>query len=173
MSVTQIPQFLENFNVYLNSNRLMGVSGDVTLPKFENIADTLSGAGILGELETPVTGAFKSQQLEVTFRTVDQAIFQAASSGTNALTFRGSQQINDYTRGGVVDQGIRVETRGPCKGFDLGKATPGKPTDSKLTQEILYIAIYIDDTEVLVLDKLNYIYRLMGVDMTSGIRSNI
>ena len=168
-----VPQFLQNFNIYVSGNKLVGVSGDVTLPKFDNIGDTISGAGILGEFETPVPGAFKSQQLEVGFRIMDKTMFQMAAAEQELITFRGSQQINDYTNGGIINQAVRVESKGGCKGIDLGKAAPGKTTDSKYTQEVLFIAVYIDDEEVLYLDKLNYIYRLNGKDMLSGIRSNI
>lgn len=172
--MNQIPQFLNNFNIYSKGNKLVGVSGDVTLPSFENIGDTISGAGILGEFETPVPGAFKSQTLEVGFRVIDKTMFQmAAQDGNCSLTFRGSQQINDFSNGGVINQPVRVESRGGFKGMDLGKASPGKTTDSKIQQEILFIAIYIDNKEVLYLDKLNYIYRVNGVDKTAGIRGNI
>ena len=169
-----IPQFLTNYRIYNEGNVVMGVSGDVTLPNFEAIAETKSGAGILGEFESAVPGSFKSQALEVPFRIIDATMFEmAASMGNASLTFRGSQQINDYTKGGVVNQAVRVETRGPIKGLDLGKASVGKPTDGKLTQEILFIAIYIDDSEVLCLDKLNFVYRLNGTDMLSGILQNM
>jgi P2 family phage contractile tail tube protein len=171
--MNSIPQFLQNFNIYAAGDKLVGVSGDVTLPKFDNIGDTISGAGILGEFETPVPGAFKSQQLEVGFRIIDQTIFEMAAQDQSLLTFRGSQQINDYTKGGIVNQAIRVESKGACKGIELGKAAPGKTTDSKYTQEVLFIAVYIGGQEELYLDKLNYIYRLHGKDMLAGIRSNI
>lgn len=169
-----IPQFLTNFRMYNSGNALLGVTGDLTLPKFDAITETVSGAGILGEFESAVPGAFKSQTVEVPFRVVDKTLFQmAAGTGSASLTFRGNQQINDYSTGGVTNQGVRMETRGPIKGFDLGKATPGKTTDSKCTQEILFVAIYIDNQEVLYLDKLNFIYRVNGVDMLAGITSNM
>jgi len=152
----------------------MGVSGDVTLPNFEAITDTISGAGILGEFDSAVPGSFKSQQIEVPFRIIDAAMFaMAASTGNASLTFRGSQQINDMAQGGVTNQAVRIETRGPIKGLDLGKASVGKATDGKLLQEILFIAIYIANVEVLCLDKLNFVYRLNGVDMLNGILSNM
>lgn len=168
-----IPQFLQNFNIYCAGNKLVGVSGDVTLPKFDNIGDTISGAGILGEFETPVPGAFKSQQLEVGFRVIDKSMFEMAAQEQSLLTFRGSQQINDYANGGIISQAVRIESKGACKGIELGKASPGKVTDSKYTQEVLFIAVYIDNHEELYLDKLNYMYRLHGKDMLAGISKNI
>lgn len=169
-----IPQFLTNYRLYTGGNVLAGVTGEVTLPNFEAIAETVSGAGILGEFESAVPGAFKSQSLDIPFRIVDRTMFEmAAQTGNASLTFRGSQQINDYAKGGVINQAVRAEIRGPIKGLDLGKAAPGKPTDGKVTVEILFIAIYLDDVEVLCLDKLNFAYRLNGVDMLAGVARNM
>lgn len=176
--MNQIPQFLTGYNMYMNLYnapvKLVGVNGDITLPKFESIGDTVSGAGILGEFETPVPGAFKSQQLEIGFRVTDKAMFQAASMGNIAsFTFRGSQHITNFGTSKATEQPVRIESRGGIKSIDLGKASPGKATDSKIVQEILAISIYIDNKEALHLDKLNYIYRLYGVDMTSGASKNM
>ena len=169
-----IPQFLTNFRMYNSGSALVGVTGDVALPKFDAITETVSGAGILGEFDSSVPGAFKSQTIDVPFRVIDKTMFQmAAGVGNASLTFRGSQQINDYSQGGVINQGVRMETRGPIKGIEIGKAAPGKTTDSKCTQEILFIAIYVNNAEVLYLDKLNFIYRLNGADMLSGILANM
>jgi P2 family phage contractile tail tube protein len=160
--------------MYSRGTILMGVEGDVTLPNFENIAETISGAGILGEFESPVPGAFKSLIIDLAFRILAQSMFDlAAQTGAASLTFRGSQQTYDVAAGGVVNQAVRVETRGPVKALDGGKASVGKPTDSKFTQEVLFIAIYLDDAEVLCLDKLNFIYRVNGVDQLAGILQNM
>jgi len=172
--MNRIPVFMTNFNIYADSSKLVGVSGDVTLPKFDAVGDTVSGAGILGEFEEPVPGQFKSQQLEIGFRVIDRTMFEvAAATGITSLTLRGSQQINDYTNGGLIDQSVRIESRGGVKSIELGKASVGKATDSKLSMEIRFIAVYLDDEEVLYLDKLNYIYRVDGTDLTAGVRANI
>jgi hypothetical protein len=169
-----IPQFLTNFRMYNSGNVLLGVTGDLTLPKLEAITETISGAGILGEFESAVPGAYKSMTLEVPFRCIDQTMFNMAAGMSNAsLTFRGDQQINDFSGNGLVHQGVRMETRGPIKGVDLGKASPGKTTDSKCSQEILFLALYLNNVEVLCLDKLNYIFRINEIDQLQGILANL
>ena len=169
-----IPQFLTNFRLYSSGTVLMGVEADITLPNFENITETISGAGILGEFESPVPGAFKSLEIEVGFRVLMQDLFNlAAQAGASSLTFRGSQQINDIQSGGVINQGVRIETRGSVKSLDGGKASVGKATDSKFKQEILFIAIYLDEVEVFYLDKLNFIFRINGEDQLAGILQNM
>ena len=173
--MSKIPQFLTNYRIYNDGSVLLGVEADITLPNLEAQTETISGAGILGEFDSAIPGSFKSQSIEVGFRIIDKTMFTlAASTGNASLTFRGSQQINNYSKSGVViNQAVRIETRGPISGIDLGKASPGKATDSKLKQEVLFIGVYIDDDEVLYLDKINFVYRVSGDDMLSDILSNM
>lgn len=53
MSVPNIPSKINSYNVYNDAERLIGVGDEVTLPDFEAMAETISGAGILGELDEP------------------------------------------------------------------------------------------------------------------------
>ena len=46
--IPAIPSKINNYNVYNVAERLIGVGDEVTLPDFEAMADTISGAGILG-----------------------------------------------------------------------------------------------------------------------------
>ena len=48
MSVPNIPSKINSYNVYNDAERLIGVGDEVTLPDFEAMAETISGAGILG-----------------------------------------------------------------------------------------------------------------------------
>ena len=47
-----IPDKIENFNVYLgtaaDSNRLIGITDEITLPKLENMSETINLAGMAG-----------------------------------------------------------------------------------------------------------------------------
>ena len=52
MSIANIPEIINDFNVYKGGSKLIGVSDEVTLPDFEAMTETISGAGIAGEYET-------------------------------------------------------------------------------------------------------------------------
>ena len=43
-----IPELLNHYNVYNDAQKLIGISGDVELPDFEAITETIEGAGVLG-----------------------------------------------------------------------------------------------------------------------------
>ncbi|MCL6456491.1 MAG: phage major tail tube protein, partial [Gorillibacterium sp.] len=47
-----VPEKLNDFRVYRDGNNLAGVA-DIQLPSFENMTETIKGAGIAGEYESP------------------------------------------------------------------------------------------------------------------------
>lgn len=56
----KIPTVLNNFNSYGAGHKYVGVSNEVTLPNFESMTETIDGAGIAGEIEEAIEGAFGS-----------------------------------------------------------------------------------------------------------------
>lgn len=67
-----IPTKINNYNVYNEGEKLLGVGDELTLPDFEATSETVSGAGILGEIDDPTIGHFGNMQLEIPFRTLDK-----------------------------------------------------------------------------------------------------
>ena len=50
-----IPTKINRYNVYNKGNRLLGVGEEMTLPDFEPSSETVTGAGILGEIDDPIS----------------------------------------------------------------------------------------------------------------------
>ena len=47
MGALGIPGVINNFNLYNNGTALVGLTGEISLPDFEGMTETLSGPGIL------------------------------------------------------------------------------------------------------------------------------
>lgn len=166
-----IPSKINMFNVYRDGNILAGLSGEVTLPDFEAISETISGPGILGEIDDPTIGHFGSQEIEIPFRTLADDGFTLMNLGNDVnLTLRGSIQVS--TSGGGVDYiGVRVVLRGKCKSFTGGTVKQGAAMGTSIKLELSYIRIDIDSKPRVELDKLNSVYKLDGVDILEKARS--
>ena len=67
-----IPTKINRYNVYNKGNRLLGVGEEMALPDFEPSSETVTGAGILGEIDDPTVGYFGNQELEIPFRLLDK-----------------------------------------------------------------------------------------------------
>lgn len=52
-----VPERLINFRVYVNGNNQAGVA-TVDLPDLEFMTDTVSGAGIAGEVDSPILAIY-------------------------------------------------------------------------------------------------------------------
>jgi len=89
-----LPEVLNHYNVYNEGQVLIGISGEVELPDFEAITDTIEGSGIIGTLEEPVTGQFDSMQIKIPFSVLYEDLFAILDTTTPpTLTLRGSKKV--------------------------------------------------------------------------------
>ena len=171
-NITNVPEIINNYNVYNNGNVLVGVSGSVTLPTFDAITEEVSGAGILGSYDTAVQGFYSSMQQEVPFRILDEDIFSLMDPSSMVdLTFRASAQSTVKSTGALDYKGMRIVERGRLKSFTPGNYEMGKQMGASVTLELLYILIEVDSVKKLEYDKLNSVFIVNGKDLLEKVRS--
>ena len=165
-----IPTKINMFNVYRSGNRLMGVSNEITLPDFEAMSDTISGAGILGEIDDPAVGHYGSMTQEVPFRVVDEdAVGMMDPTEPVNLTLRAAQQVSTVD-GAVVFKPMRIVMRGKNKALSLGSVQQSNAMGTSITMELTYILIELDGKPMVELDKLNSVFKLRGIDILEKAR---
>ncbi|MGL5513409.1 MAG: phage major tail tube protein, partial [Sporomusa sp.] len=82
-------------------------------------------------------------------------------------------QVQDGGTGVIVQKGYQVALRVFPKSPDFGKLEVGKPTGDGLEMETLYMKVAYDGSEIMMIDKPNFIYRVDGVDYLKGVRDLI
>lgn len=165
-----IPEKLINFRVYLEGDNLIGVA-DVELPKLVAMSETVSGAGIAGEVESPVIGHYGSMTTTINFRTVNSDAGTLATPKAHLLDFRGSQQV--YDAGVYSTVPVRVTMKAIPKSVDLGKFKVGSPTETSDEFEVVYLKLYVSGKERVEIDKYNNIARFDGTDVLAGVRADL
>lgn len=173
MSVNAIPEKVVNYNIYLDNDKLIGIKADVTLPKLEQMTETISGAGIAGEYESAVPGHFGKIETDITFNAVTEDAANLLIPGAKSLVFRASQQSYDVAGGKMNFRALKITMKVLSKGIDLGKLSPGKATETKNTFEVVYIKVEENGKTLLELDKLNFIFIVNGTDVLADIRNQI
>jgi len=165
-----IPTKVNRYNVYNTGNKLLGMGDEMTLPDFETASETITGAGILGEIEDPTVGYFGNQEIEIPFRVLNQEAADLLDQ-TKAvqLTVRGSTQTLNSI-GDIEFVPIRVVVGGRMSKFSPGKLKAGSPMDTKVTLTLLNILIEVAGKSVLELDKLNGVYKVNGTDVLAKIK---
>jgi P2 family phage contractile tail tube protein len=169
-----IPEVINSYNVYKDGNKLIGVSGEVELPELEALTDTIEGAGILGEIDDPVTGQFSAMTIKIPFAVLYEDLFSLMNTTEPPqLTLRGSMQCMDPKTGATGYYPVRIVIRGKAATTSLGKFAKGKKGEAEIELQVLYIKIEVNNTEVLELDKLNFKFKLNGKDMLAKVRKQI
>lgn len=164
-----VPEKLINFRVYQDGHDLIGVA-DVTLPKLEAMTETVKGAGVAGEVDSPVIGHYNSMELELNWRTLEKPNVMLASPKGVHLDLRGAQQVYDSTKGVYMVKPVKAVIQGIPKSTELGKLDVGTTSDTKNTIEVNYLKVTINKETVLELDKYNYICNIGGTDFLTDVR---
>lgn len=172
MPIIGIPEIINDFNMYSQNNRLVGVTGSVAIPDFEGMAETISGAGILGEYGAVAIGRYSDIEWEIPFRCVDPDYFDLSDPSTPLfLTLRGAVQYNVKATGAADYTGIRIVVRGKPKTVSIGTIEQGKPTESKVVVIATYVYIELDGKPKFELDKINGVFKVNSKDLLSKIKS--
>ena len=126
-----MPNFDEsviNFAVYEDSVEYVGMAG-ATLPNLAAIVQTLSGAGIAGNVEVPVLGHYDVMSLTLNFRTTTEHSVRLSEPRRHNIDLRMAQQIEDTVAGEVKVQSIKHVLVVVPKTDTGGTVAPAAPTN--------------------------------------------
>ena len=171
MAIAGIPEIINNFNMYLSGNRLLGITGEVVIPDFEAMTSTTSGAGILGEYEALAIGHYSSMEQEIVFRCINEQYFKLISP-TDAveLTLRGAIQYTVQAAQKTDYMGMRIVFRGKCKKIKTGTVRQRGQMEASITMELVYCMIEMDGKKRVELDKINEVFKINNVDVLSKVK---
>lgn len=165
-----IPIKLAGMTLFLDDNKDSFATGDITLPSLTPLTTTVSGMGMLGEMDLPDAGHYASMQVGIAWRTINKDAFTLVSSSVKKLEIRGAFKEYDVTGSKFVTRSIKIVVNGVGKGIDLGTLAQNAETGTSNTIEVMYIKIFIDGDSVFELDKLAYISNTNGVDDQEDVR---
>lgn len=166
-----VPEKLINYKVYNEGFDVVGLA-DVELPNFEAMTETIKGAGIAGEIDSPTLGHYGSMSLTLNWRTItsDNA-GELLKPKAHQLELRAAQQNYNAGDGEYAVSPAKIVVKATPKTTNLGKLEVGAMTETSTEFEISYIKITIDNKEIVELDKYNYICRIKGIDYMADTRA--
>lgn len=168
-----VPEKINEYNVYTNGTKMIGLTEDVSLPEINMKTDTVEGPGIKGEIDSPTIGQFESMEATLKFRTLySSAPDLMDPTATQNITLRAAQQVLDRTSG-YTFKSLRIVLGGRTKSFNPGTVQRGESMDAKLVIEVTYYLIEVDRQVVVEIDKLNDVYKVNGKDLLAEINAMI
>lgn len=170
--INRIPESLINYKVYREGSELVGLA-EVDLPDVENLSETMSGSGLAGEFDSPTIGHTKNMTLKMKFRTLYRPIMVLMEPRPVLYDLRLSVQAVDAGSSAYSTYPSRIVVRGTPHKKGLGKLNPGKKMDNEVDLSVSYLKVFIDNEEVLEVDKLNFIFKVNGVDALASVREHL
>lgn len=167
--MNQVPEKLINFRVYEDGTDLLGIA-DVELPSIEAMTETIKGAGIAGEVESPVLGHFGSMSLTLNWRAVTKPTVHLTRQKAHNLDLRGATQIYNSGTGEYKVSSLKVSVRCIPKKTELGKLDVWATADASNEFEVTYMKVTLDGKDIVEIDKYNYICVINGEDYLKKVR---
>lgn len=170
ISSNLVPEVINDYNVYGQDGLLLiGLADEITLPKISSKKTTLSGSGILGEIDAPVPGQIESSEMQIKWNHLySDAARMMNPNETVQITIRAAQQTANK-EGGVVYKGLRIVCSGHPKEIDLGTLKRGDTMGATTTLELLTYKVEVDSQVIFDIDKLGGKYVVNGVDLRAEI----
>ena len=162
-------QSIINFAAYEDGNEYVGM-GSATLPTLTALTQSISGAGIAGNVEAVIAGHFDTMSLTLNFRTITKQAIRLQEPRRHNLTLRVAQQGEDATAGQISVDGVKHVFVVVPKTFNGGSVAPASPADASGEYAVRYWATYINGEKVLEIDPINFICLVNGTDYLAKVR---
>lgn len=164
------PEAYIDFEVYEDSVNLIGVA-NITPPDITYLTQTITGAGITGNVEAVLIGMVDTMTLQMNFRSVTGAATSLSSPHKHQLDLRVAEQYWNTTS---VEKEIQADkyimvvvprTTSP------GQIAPASASAVSGSYSVYRYEAYKDGKELWVIDPFNQICRINGVDYLADVRT--
>ncbi len=158
-----------NFAIYEDGIEYMGLASD-GLPTLPNLTQSISGAGIAGNVEAIIKGHVDTMTLTLNFRTTTPASVRLSEPRRHTIDLRVAQQEEDpvsNTIGSPTEKHVMVILP---KTHNVGSIAPASPSNGSGEYAVRYWATWINGQKVREIDPMNFIYMVDGVDYLADVR---
>jgi P2 family phage contractile tail tube protein len=161
------------YRVYHQGKDWLGIA-TLEMPQIQYITETLNGAGLAGEIESPVIGLTQSMSCKMTFTSATPDVFDALDWTVQPLfECYSALQTVDETTGIRSSIPYRINMLCRPKTMPLGSLEQGKKHGNECELELTRLEVLLDGAEKLLIDKLQFIHRVNGKDLLSTVRSQM
>lgn len=160
------------YEVYYGTSRLMGTS-TIDLPELNYINAEVSGAGIAGDFNMVSPGMLDNLEMTLHWRTIHGDLSKLFAFKAHTLTLRGAMNNYETSRGTLSQPAIKIVVRGLPQKMTLGKFERASETESESTLNLDYIKITVGKKAIFEYDKMNFVFKVNGVDYLENTKTAI
>lgn len=159
-----------DFLVYRNSRELLGVA-KAKMPDIKFLTQTVSGAGVAGNVEAILKGMIDAMTLGLEFISATDSAVELAAPVKHNIDLRvAEQQWNKVKARSEVASSKYVMVVIP-KSTTIGGIATASPADASGEYAVYYYAAYKGNKQLWEIDPYNYICKINGVDYMKEVRA--
>lgn len=158
-----------NYAAYEDAKEYLGMT-EATLPDLEYMSETISGAGIGGEVEEIILGHLSAMTTSLNFRNITAAAVKLSEPRVHKIDLRVAQQQTDSSTGETGIVAVKHILKLKPKKTGLGKVAAATAADVSGDYATSYYAMYLAGTKVTEIDPLNFICLINGKDYLADVR---
>lgn len=162
-------QSVINFAVYEDGKELLGMA-NVAMPEYNPLVQTITGAGIAGNVEAAILGHMDVMTMTLNFRTTTEHAVHLSAPGRHTIELRAAVQIENPVSGEVEVHSEKHVMVVLPKSHKVGNIAPASATDASGGYSVRYWKTSIDGKVVRELDPVNFICYVDGVDYLDAVR---
>lgn len=163
------PEAYIDFEVYEDAKNFVGIS-QAGLPDITFLTQTITGAGISGNVEAVLIGMVEAMTLTLNFRSVADAATKLMAPKRHNLDLRVAEQYwntEKVSKEIAADKYVLVVIP---KSTKPGNIAPASAADVSGEYTVYYYAGYKDSKKIWEIDPWNYICEVNGVDYMKDVR---
>lgn len=165
-----MPTIITKANVYLGKS-LFCIANKVTAPDID--METITITHGLGSYD--LNTAFKAMKANINIQGFDKDVFKTISNPFGWLNFTIYGALEEYSNESLVgSEQVKLIIRASSKKFSLlGELEQQKNLDYPIDFNVSAAKLYIENKEQYVIDNINQIYRIGGVDLLAKVRKDL
>lgn len=158
-----------NFAVYEDGVEYYGMAS-VGMPTLTNLTQSISGAGIGGNIEAVIKGHVDAMTLTLNFRTTTPQSIKLSEPRRHTIELRIAQQNEDPISNTISAQPEKHVMVIIPKTHNVGSIAPASPSNGSGEYAVRYWATWINGQKVREIDPMNFIYWVNGTDYLADVR---
>lgn len=152
--------------VYVNG-ALVAKDVTITLPA---VAHVTADYRAMGTYTAPMTGQIEAMEAAITKIGIDKGLRSMVQLESKTLEVRWAQDVK-YADGSTKTEGCKAFLRCVSKGIPGLNVDPGNASENEIALAVSRYQLFVAGNEYWLIDQLNTIMRVGGVDYAKDIRS--
>ena len=162
-------QSVINFSVYEDGVEYVGMA-ESTMPELNSLTQSISGAGIAGNIEAVILGHFDAMTMTLNFRTMTEQSIKLSEPRRHTIELRAAQQDEDVVKGEVGVKAVKHILVVIPKSDKAGTLAPAAPSNGSGDYAVRYWKTVIDGKTVREIDPMNFICNVNGTDYLASVK---